>query len=1133
MIYSFEKEGNIMSEKFKVKTFASIHRKWEDFTDFHKEARNHSEEELDSYFRGLKGEDIETHSLIISGGFGSGKTQLIFHLLKYSWENKIPALFVDLKRLIANIEEDLFLNDKSKPIESHTFVEYVTKLALARLGSIENLYKDNDPGKYKGFWLPQPPTTWNPPCSFSQYFKNLNLDSMEIREIISNTTKKKKGIVVFIDEVEHGYNEVKDLIKGGHVLRELSNAVGTFESDTYISLAMGYLSYYELFLSEFSGDSAYKRRIRLVQLPPIDSDYIYAHSKDLGIEKQKSNILWWLTRGRLGWLNHLKEVVNFDDFKIDKMITWVQFQQLSEQISEGLPVFDVEELLRRERGLKYDQKKKAAFRNIILNLYPRKISQLPNYLKEELENLSNILIHSNNLTNIIDVISAFEYDIKDHFSRAAIKIKQEIIEIIKNALENILSSFVLRKNGQKFMCVGAPKIRLEDDSKKFIKSILDISMNYISENKSDSTDKQQTIHYLYNLLGIIEDEDTWRKINFFKNVKQLFENNELNKEDDYHLILAPWELEYLIPMYLSNPIISKDFAMTIDNMEEFLKDFYSYDMDKQSNFISDISEFIFLDDKELDVIKILPFPRNSIISDTESKIVETVQNIIQSNKNNLSSQNTILHFYLTDVDERIVQNIQVKLQNDEFFSLLKTHLNRITIDKIGGNRLSNFIKSLFVLLMTEKSQTGSIDNIQEGLRLDQRRRLEVFKHQCYTFFDEKVKDARKKYKDGLLNPGLKKLLEFGEDIKNITHIFERTTKYRYSRKIFSLLLEIIDESVRSSFQSTSKSLKIDYCLIPNRTLKLKAGLPSIYQEFKRRKCKSILQLRTKSPVIDSIIKYVAKEKKDIPISDLFSESESLFIEFFNDFEAIIKSNFSIDRDDSNSILKLLFRILIIQYIIIQYRFNETINDFKIKANDILTNKKRLEERLEDLEKILKELREAAPLKIDMNIEFEVVNKGRKTILKDELIAMSNTLQEIIQLTSNPDKLNEHQINLITVFTVLGYPKEEELLLSQLETLLKDWNNEINDNIYQPLNKLKQTLLGINFEGESEKTIQVSPQTISNIKDMSNISARLSTLISKIESSGQDYNNCIDKYKSVHETIKQSINKIEENIKKLS
>ncbi|MCR6691419.1 MAG: hypothetical protein MRT15_03435 [archaeon YNP-LCB-003-016] len=78
---------------------ASISSKWEDFTDKHRIIREEIEAKIKRFLVGEK-----QNPIAIRGPIGQGKTQLLYHVFTFVWENGGIAFYATLDQLLPDAE---------------------------------------------------------------------------------------------------------------------------------------------------------------------------------------------------------------------------------------------------------------------------------------------------------------------------------------------------------------------------------------------------------------------------------------------------------------------------------------------------------------------------------------------------------------------------------------------------------------------------------------------------------------------------------------------------------------------------------------------------------------------------------------------------------------------------------------------------------------------------------------------------------------------------------------------------------------------------------------------------------------------------------------------------------------------
>lgn len=1060
----------------------------------------------------LRGVVEEAPPLIIAGGLGSGKTQLLYHIFKYSWRDlKIPVLYVNLRTVLSLIKHYMTVRGRTGRLTPMDFVSILLKLALKRVELIKDNFISGDL-KLSDLWLPeitgQPANT--PP---SELFEKIGVAPNEAYDLINKTLERKRGIVVLIDEVEMAYNELKDLIEGG--FRDLVDIIGRGTMGVYTVMAVSYLSYYELFLSEFTGDIAFARRIGIVQLPPIDPDVLYEKLKPRNMD-DKSNTFWWFTRGRLGWITSLKDVVLVDDTSVGSLLEWVDAPQLRTPIAENLPVLDVDELLRLEdKHCRGNDECNAALRFFILNIRPLKVEDLPSFVKTHLDELSALLIHCSDLVSVAEAVDAFTSDIKEFCDREGIVLESGDLELIRRALNEILSALALRTGKDKLVCLGAPSIFLLNDKVyNYVDSIIDILMTYIAENYDTSERVKTVTETLYLVYSLALSRERWKGPRTFHEVKGLFGRHV----GQNYVMVGSWVLRKLIPMYLSNPIISKEPGMTIEKLEQDLRSYLlSYAEHEIVDAITGISEYIAQQKGEA-LVYIVPLPRPHYINDqVREKAYSIVKELIQRRIHDIKYGSLHLAVFFAGGDIASIQYVRDKLRReDTLLSLLIEQAKRISLEQIPGERLSDFVKSLFVLLISEMSQTygATIEGIVNTLKPDQRRRVEYFKTTLATWLDDSIERLRRKRETSLRINDLYSLSgDLIDDINVLDYVVKRTGKFRPHIRGHAAFFTMI--GVRDPLD------KIQLSLSPGGLIKVKA-LPSIYQEFSRRgsRCKSITKLLS-IPVISDIVRVALEDKKDLPLEDALKILEEEELPLFNDFVEILEKSVGIRYSDYSTVIRLLYRVLLLN-MLLSLRKDDVVTLLLEKASAVKEIGHRLKELLEDIERISNDICRGLPLCIKITVR----PRDRSHTLEDETRGILSALDIVEKwaedLKSGRD-IGYDKFLSLAYMAVFGLPEEGDMFLVQIQDILKKWYDGLHDKVYKQISSLQQKLrqlpMGV---GSSRRIIKI---VIGSLNDLDNANRKISEILNEVDTVVREYDEALKKI----EEAKRSLQAVLENV----
>ena len=249
---------------------ASIDKNWKDFTDIHATIRKNLEKPIEKFISGEK-----QNLFALWGPYGQGKTQLMYHLFKYSWEKGGIALFTKLEKLLP---EDEMRSGKFKD-----YIERLVKQTIIKIkeGEIDNADLLNNECKN---WL-------------KQWLKNNSIKKKNLEE----------RAVLLVDEMEQNYRSLLD-----KVITEDSSPLKdcTAQNDFMIIAAFAPTSQYEAMSGE-----AEKRRWEPYRLPTLPAEVLREKNAKYG------NFTWWVSKGRLGLAFKILDILqnrqlnNFKDFE--------------------------------------------------------------------------------------------------------------------------------------------------------------------------------------------------------------------------------------------------------------------------------------------------------------------------------------------------------------------------------------------------------------------------------------------------------------------------------------------------------------------------------------------------------------------------------------------------------------------------------------------------------------------------------------------------------------------------------------------------------------------------------------------------------------------------------------------------
>jgi len=250
-----------MDEKM-ISYEADLDQEYEALTARHKTIKDDLEAAISSYLEKKKGKPVT-----IQGPYGSGKTQLLYHLFKSTWEKGGIGIYTHLEKVIP-----------SQEMGPSDYADYLKKLINEEVG----LLKESESKLIVG-----------------NEVKDYAVKHMKKRN--SNDTP----IVLFVDEIEQlyrGTKERKGLIQmvvtdDNSPMREILARVNKGEAGFYLLLAFAPVSFYE-----FSKGEAQTGRFLPTILPIVEPKTFRAVFGDIG------NLVWWMGKGRYRGVSRTQDI---------------------------------------------------------------------------------------------------------------------------------------------------------------------------------------------------------------------------------------------------------------------------------------------------------------------------------------------------------------------------------------------------------------------------------------------------------------------------------------------------------------------------------------------------------------------------------------------------------------------------------------------------------------------------------------------------------------------------------------------------------------------------------------------------------------------------------------------------------
>lgn len=279
-----------------IRRTPTLETNWEDLTDLHRDRRTRGEGNIAGF------SDGGSNASYVVGAIGAGKTQLLTHLYKHSYtEAGQPALFLSLGELIDLVEPEIGYPKETQRISQeqfHSEVEEIVERELTRIheavssgGELSSDLLLLDAGRVK---------------DVKEYADLLGISVDRLIEIITQSDE----VTLIVDEMEESYARLEELIRSTTgPLRDTVDKIQSGKSNFYLIGGFGYASVHEI------GEAEY-RRVETLTLPIIKANNIN-EIFDKKLPLARRNFIWWMSRGRPGWLETAQKAHDYHSGEID------------------------------------------------------------------------------------------------------------------------------------------------------------------------------------------------------------------------------------------------------------------------------------------------------------------------------------------------------------------------------------------------------------------------------------------------------------------------------------------------------------------------------------------------------------------------------------------------------------------------------------------------------------------------------------------------------------------------------------------------------------------------------------------------------------------------------------------------
>ena len=337
--------------------------------------------------------------------YGSGKTQLLYHLFKSTWEKGGVGIYTHLENIIPT--------QKIGPLK---YADYLKELVNEEVDLLRK-------GKSK-------------------------LMNGKVRDYaISHMKQINSFIALFVDEIEQQYKSLDETVETGDhsPMREVMARVNNGEAGFYLALAFAPVSFYE-----FSKGEAQTNRFLPIILPITKPETFRSVFKEIGI----GNLIWWMGRGRYRGILRTQDIFTDNVPNINE-ISKKELQDVCYYMGSigGVPPLEFESIERIDDF--------SIFRDFLIHLEPKesggeihsgniKLIKKCLLYNNEKDNLNNILeksLKSSEISKVTD-ISYYLSIILDGLSTSDGKIPLFINSNDWKELLNMVEDIILEFEGE-------------------------------------------------------------------------------------------------------------------------------------------------------------------------------------------------------------------------------------------------------------------------------------------------------------------------------------------------------------------------------------------------------------------------------------------------------------------------------------------------------------------------------------------------------------------------------------------------------------------------------------------------------------------------------------------------------------
>jgi hypothetical protein len=509
-----------------VRRTPTLETEWEDLTDDHRDRRERGETNIAEFSEG------GSNASYVVGAIGAGKTQLLTHLYKYSYaEVGQPVLFLSLGKLLDLVEPKIGYPDDTQSISQERFHDEVEKIVERELEMVHEKVTTGADLNSDLLLLDSGRVT-----DVQEYADLLGLSVDELTEV----TSRADEVTLIVDEMEESYARLEEMLRSTTgPLRDTVDRVQKGESRFYLIGGFGYASVHEI------GEAEY-RRVETLTLPiikPDNIDDIFGETLPLA----QRNFIWWMSRGRPGWLETAQEAHGYHSGGVDG--AYDTLGEIPGTTMSRVNMLSMEDLEEYCGDISYEERDLTAY--TIFSPTPKGLEELGDEdLVSRLTNMGAPVMLTEGLIDIETVTEAFlegvhsrdsyeEYDVSDQVIR---RYANRFLRSIADSDGQIVFGDAVSATFQQGeVCRGRMLAPLAE-------RVHDLALEEAGE------EHQETIDFLYELAQFIENADTSSLSRDFGEFIEIFSDQS---EDDLtingYIGPALGSLVAVFPSLITNP----------------------------------------------------------------------------------------------------------------------------------------------------------------------------------------------------------------------------------------------------------------------------------------------------------------------------------------------------------------------------------------------------------------------------------------------------------------------------------------------------------------------------------------------------------------------------------------------------